>query len=371
MADFHDLTVRSVDRQTPEAVAITLTVPDALRDAYTYVSGQYLNFKIEVDGETHHRSYSLCSSPYTGEDIQVAVKAIPEGTVSNHFNTELSAGDVLRVSEPMGNFTLEPDPDASNHYILFGGGSGITPLYSILKTVLLKEPNSRVTLFYGNHNGDSIIFLRGLTKLTVDHGNRFRLVHVFDQPRTKKGLFRSKSLETLDHEEGLMTKTAVLHLLKRYTDMDFTSTRFYLCGPSPMMKEVNMALNEIAIPDSRINQEYFTAKEDSEQEAAQVGDAGDGDFDGTATVHCHLDGEESSFSMNESSTVLDAALDNNVDAPFACMVGACTTCKAKLLEGSVHMDDSDALLPSEIEAGYVLTCQSHPRTSVIRIDYDA
>lgn len=371
MSLYHSLTVKEVIRETPDAVCIRFEIPTELIDTFQYKPGQYLTFRFEVNGQNVNRSYSVCSNPFESEPLSIGVKEVPGGKVSPIMNRKLKAGDQVLAMEPMGNFIANINPNNNKHYILFGGGSGITPLYSILKSALQEEPNSQVTLFYGNRNGDSIIFQNGLNELKKTFGNRLKIIHVFNEPKKKKGLFKSKSLETIEHIEGLMTRDLNLRLLKENTNLNFTNAEFYICGPTPMMKEVQKALADLAIPKDKVNVEYFTEKADEDKESASVGSGSEAGFSGTATINVQVEGKEFSFSMTEDDNILNAALENNVDPPFACMVGACTSCKAKVIEGKVHMDDSDALLPAEIEEGYILTCQSHPKTSIVKVNYDA
>lgn len=370
MAVFHKLKIKEIIRETADAVSIVLDIPADLNELFQYKSGQYITFKVDVKGEKINRSYSLCSSPYNDESAAIAVKEVKGGKVSTHFNQHAKVGDEIEAMPPMGNFIAEPIAGNANHYILFGAGSGITPLYSILKTILKEEPNSKVTLFFGNFNSDTVIFKEGLLKLANEY-SRLKVVHVFDAPKKKGGFlgFGKKAVEELNFIEGKITQSVALQLLREQTDLNFQNALFYMCGPSGMMDSVGGALSTLSINPDKIFREYFTEKASDEKTATDVGTA-DADFAGEAKVHVIYDGKEFSFEMKEKSTILDAALDANVDPPFACMVGACTTCRAKLTEGQVHMDDSDALTPGEVEAGYVLTCQSHPKSSVVKINYD-
>lgn len=371
MSTFHSVKVKRIQRQTKDAVAITLDIPAKLKQDFEYIPGQYITFKVNIGGSDYNRSYSLCSSPALGEDHTVAVKEVKGGKVSTYFNQSLTEGESLEVMPPMGNFQADIDSNDKQHYILFGGGSGITPLFSIIKTALNKSSDSTVSLFYANYNSDSVIFKRELEELHKAYSDRFTLIHVFDKPVKKGGFlgFGKKASEELLFVEGMMTAKMCLNLLKEHTIQDYSESQFYMCGPAGLMDNVGSALNQLQIPEQRVHREYFTEKSESEKQAATVGEA-DANFSGTSQVEIIYDGSKFELEVKAKETVLDAALDANVDPPFACMVGACTTCRAKVTEGSVKMDDSEALTAKEIEAGYILTCQSHPTSSTLKINYD-
>lgn len=371
MSKFHSVKVKSIERQTKDAVAITLAIPEDLKKDFTYIPGQYITFRVTINGESYNRSYSLCSSPNLSEDPTVAVKEVKGGKVSTYFNQQLKTGDKLEVMPPLGNFKADVSKTDNQHYLLFGGGSGITPLFSIVKSVLHNAPDAKVSLFYANYNSDAVIFKKELQELHNKFSGRFTLIHVFDKPIKSGGFlgFGKKTVEELDFVEGMMTSKMCIDLLKAHTDLNFKNAQFYMCGPGGLMDNVGGALEKLQIPADRTHREYFTEKSESEKQAASVGQV-DANFNGTSQVEIIYDGSSYSLEINAKETVLDAALDANVDPPFACMVGACTTCRAKVTEGSVKMKDSEALTAKEIEAGYILTCQAHPTSSVLKINYD-
>ena len=369
MSDFHTLQVSRIDRLTDQAVKVTLSIPDELSDSFSFLPGQYITLDVDVTGEKVRRSYSLCSAPSTQGAISVGVKEIPNGKVSPVLNRQIKVGDSIECMPPMGNFTWTQAAQGSAHVVLIGGGSGITPLLSIATTILESNDSSKISLVYGNKNGDSIMFLEDIQAFEQQYPSRFEVVHVFDQPRKKKGLFSSKTMETIPHKEGLISKSLLLGVLNSM-NVPSDSAHFYICGPSPMMRSCQQALKNIEVADERIHVEFFTEKSDEDKQAALLGDSDEG-FEGKAMVQIQLDGNSQSIEVEERDTVLNAALDNGIDAPYACMVGACTTCKAKLVKGQIEMDDHPALLPKEVEEGYILTCQSHPKSSYIEVDYDA
>lgn len=360
MSKFNSLKVVSINRETADSVSVSFEVPPHLQAQYQYIPGQYLTLKFFVNGEQVNRSYSFCSSPLMNEMMTIAVKEVPGGKGSTFINRFLKEGDELQVFEPMGRFFSPLDESNEKHYLLFGGGSGITPLFSILKSVLTKEPKSRVTLFYGNRDEASIIFKEKLQQLQVANSACLKIVHVLNNPTD----FTPYS--------GFMLKEMVHRLLRENTDMQFSSAEVFVCGPVPMMKEIESALDELEIEKAHIHIEYFTEKADEDKNAASVGAATTEEepFDGTTHVKLIYDGEEVEFDMTEDKIVLHAALDAGFDPPYSCMVAACCTCRAKLLEGKVEMDDRESLTDAEIAKGYVLTCQSHPKTKTVVLNYD-
>lgn len=372
MSVFHQLKVKSITKETPESVSVSIEIPESLKKDFQYKSGQYITFRTKVNGTEYNRSYSLCSAPEIDNELTVAVKVVQGGKVSTYMNNNLKEGEMIEAMPPMGNFVVDPNADNENHYILFGGGSGITPLFSIIKTVLAKEPKSKITLFYANYNSNSVIFKNQLANLEAKSNGKLIIVHVFDKPQKTGGFlgFGKKPNEELEFIEGRIDEKKALTLLKEFTDLNFKSAEFYICGPEGLMNSVSSALTTLAIPSNKVHREYFTEKSESKKEAATVGSGNIEAFKGLSKVTVIYDGNEHEFEMKDKETILDAALDSNVDPPFACMVGACTTCRAKLLEGKVHMDDSEALTEGEIKEGYILTCQSHPKTAVVKVNYD-
>lgn len=361
MSKFNKLKIASINRETADSVSVAFDIPAHLQSQYQYIPGQYLTLKLNINGEQVNRSYSFCSSPAWNEPMTIAVKEVSGGKASTFINRNLKVGDEIDVMEPMGNFHSPLNANNEKHYILFGGGSGITPLFSILKSVLALEPQSHVTLFYGNRDEQSIIFKEKLQDLVYQNPNRLKVVHILDKP------------SSFTNYNGFVVKEMVLKLLRENTNLNFTHAEFFICGPTPMMKETESALNELGIPKQLIHIEYFTAKADEDKTAATVGTSAPSaePFSGRAKVKLIYDGNEVEFEMNENETVLNAALDAGYDPPYSCMVAACCTCRAKLIEGNVVMDDRESLTDGEIAKGYVLTCQSHPKTNVVVLNYDA
>lgn len=362
MSHFHKLKVAQVKRETKDAVSVSFEIPAELKSIFNYLPGQYLTLRLSVNGETVNRSYSFCSSPYANELPTIAVKQVEGGKASTYINQYLQAGAEIDVMEPMGNFHSPISADNAKKYVLFGGGSGITPVFAILKSVLIAEPNSTVTLFYGNRDIESIIFKSELEALQTKYSSRLKIVHILD-----------KAESGWTGYSGFIVKDKALQLLKENTDFNFTNTEFFICGPTPMMKETESALESLNILKEKIHIEYFTAKADEDKVSANVGSvsASEQPFTGKTKVKLIFDGNEVEFDVSEKETILTAALDAGYDPPYSCMVAACCTCRAKLISGKVEMDDRESLTDAEIERGYVLTCQSHPKSHGIVLNFDA
>lgn len=362
MSRFHKLKVSEVKNEIADAVSVSFEVPAELKQYFNFFPGQYTTLKLNIDGEQVNRSYSFCSSPYMNEPLTIAVKRVAGGKGSNFINDNFKPGVEIEAMEPMGNFHSTIDENNAKQYILFGGGSGITPVISILKSVLTKEPKSKVVLFYGNRNSQSIIFKDKLEVLTAQFGERLKIVHILDLPE-----------DGWTGYTGFIVKDMALKLLRENTNLNFQNAEFFICGPTPMMKSVEEALGVLQIPKERVHIEYFTAKADEDKKAADVGTsvASEIPFTGKTKVKIIYDGNTREFEVSEKETILEAALDAGYDPPYSCMVAACCTCRAKLLSGKVEMDDRESLTDAEIARGYVLTCQSHPKSHGIVLNYDA
>lgn len=360
MSKFHKLKVKEVNPETADAVSVSFEVPDELKTAFAYIPGQYTTLKLIVNGQPVNRSYSFCSSPYMNEPFTIAVKRVQGGIGSNFINDHFKPGIEVEVMEPMGKFYSPLNQSNRKHYVLFAGGSGITPVISILKSVLVAEPHSTVTLFYGNRNENSVIFKERLYQLAQQFSERLKVVYIYDTPLQPQ------------QYSGYVVKDMALRLLRENTNLQFQNAEFFICGPTPMMKEVESALGILGIPKEKIHIEYFTAKAEEDKQAAGVGVAAAAEepFTGVASVKIIYDGNEHELKVKETETILEAALDAGYDPPYSCMVAACCTCRAKLLEGKVEMDDRESLTDAEIAKGYVLTCQSHPKSNRIVLNYD-
>ncbi len=346
MSDFYPLKVIALKRETPKAVSVTFEIPETLKDTFAFKAGQYVTIKKEVDGQEVRRAYSICEAPESGI-LKVAVKEVQGGTFSKHANQELAEGDVLAVMPPDGRFIFEPSAKA-NHIAAFAAGSGITPIMSIAKTVLA-QPENTFTLMYGNRSVAQTIFYEELLQMRARYPERFHLYFTFS---------RASEAEALS---GRIERSTVNYIMKnKHKDLNFDA--FYLCGPKPMIDLISEALQEQGIAEENIWFELFT-----EAEAEQPLNA---DLEGMTHVTVTVDDEEFSFVMPQESKVLDVALAEGIDAPYSCQGGVCSSCIARITEGAAVMEKNQILTDGELEQGFVLTCQAHPTTPTIHVDYD-
>jgi len=357
MAKFHPLKVSDVKRETADAVSVAFEVPATLWPEYQYKQGQYLTLKLKVDGQEIRRSYSICTSPFSEKELRIAIKEVKDGKGSTFANRHLKVGDTIEVMTPMGNFTSPLSGSAQKNYVLFAGGSGITPMLSILKSVLYIEKQSAVTLVYANRDEESAIFKNEIDKLAADHKEKFNVFFVYDKPKQN----------VAELYKGLMTKEKVKALVEKHVPLK-PNNEFFICGPGPMMENVKQVLEELKVDKEKIHIEYFTTVLETIAKAEQtiVGQ------DVLSKVTVLQYGVETTFDLKTSgATILDAASDAGVDAPFSCKGAVCCTCRAKVLEGKVKMDANFALTDAEVAQGFILTCQSHPLTEKVVVDYDA
>ncbi|TDQ28547.1 ferredoxin--NADP reductase [Tenacibaculum caenipelagi] len=347
MSTFHKLRIEKIIKETPEAVSILFTVPAELKEDYTFIAGQYITVKAILDDREIRRAYSICASP-NSEQIKVAVKAVDHGTFSTYATTKLKEDTFLEVSEPEGKFLLEPQ--AQKNYIAFAAGSGITPVLSMVKAVLENEPTSTFTLVFGNKKAESTIFYDELNDLATKYPTQFNLHYVFSQEvRTNSKL-------------GRIDKGLVNYFVKNlHKDISFDSA--YLCGPEEMIKTVSNTLQEDGFDEENIYFELFTATISEEEAALHIPD-------GKSEVIVMLDDEEHSFTMDKTDTILAASLRHKLDAPYSCQGGVCSSCIAKVTEGKAVMAKNSILTDDELEEGLVLTCQAHPTTQKIVVDFD-
>ncbi len=361
---FHTLSISEVIRETPDAISIRFAIPDHLKADYQYKAGQYLTLQVFIRGERYRRAYSLSSSPVTDNVVQVTSKRVEGGVVSNFLNDFAEPGLEIDVMTPMGNFVADLDANKGVQYVLIAGGSGITPVYSILKSVLATQPASKVLLLYGNRNATSIIFHQELDALAAAHADRLKIVHTLED-----------NTDLPSAGKGLMNRDTLRQLVKEHAGSAAANAEYFMCGPSGMMREADLLLEELLVDKARIHKEHFTSTLDVKEEGvvkerpAVTTDEGPLQFPVKATII--LDGQTTEIEIGEKDTILEAAIDAGIDPPFACQIGACSTCRAKLQQGKVSMDEREALTDSEIEEGYVLTCQSHPLTNTLVVDYDS
>ncbi|MFT5779307.1 MAG: ring-1,2-phenylacetyl-CoA epoxidase subunit PaaE [Crocinitomicaceae bacterium] len=351
---FHSLTIKEVRRETEDTVSVSFNVPSDLVNDYQYSAGQYLTLRATINGEDLRRSYSLCSAPHENE-WRVAIKSVEDGKFSTYANTELKAGMTLEVMTPTGNFKLTPNVENEKSYALFAAGSGVTPIISILKTILTQEPNSNVTLFYGNKSVFSVIFKEEIEGLKNDYLSNFRVVHVLSRENLGTPLLKGR----IDLEKTNLLYKAFLK--------NSLPDEVYICGPEQMILDVKESMNVNSIDPKHVHFELFTTPSTQNQAKKVVVDEPMIE----SNVSVIVDGD--TFNLYLESTgenLLDAASKSGADLPFACKGGVCCTCKAKILEGTARMDVNYGLEPDEIESGYILTCQAHPTSDKLVVSFD-
>lgn len=353
---FHTLKVKEVRHETPDCVSVAFDIPKTLQAEFLFTQGQNITLRKIINGEEVRRSYSVCTAPMDNE-LRVAIKQVNGGLFSTYANTELKKGDELEVLPPAGSFYTVLSPAQKKNYMAFAAGSGITPVISIIKTTLKTEPGSRFTLVYGNRSQGSIIFFEELEQLKNRYMNRFNLVQVLSREKTDIPLHFGRI------DENKLTA------LSRTTDMEQVD-EFFLCGPEEMIFCVKDFLTNRGVDAGKIHFELFSTTGSKKKNTANAG--GETESGPQSHITIKLDGREFSFllPMNSELTVLEAALKQGSDLPYACKGGMCCTCKARLLEGKVKMDVNYALDHEEVERGYILTCQSHPTTEKIVVDFD-
>ena len=350
MSSFYKLNIKEIRRETKDAVSVLFNVPLEFKDFYKFTAGQYLNLKLTLDGNEIRRAYSICSAPESGE-LRIAVKAVSEGVFSQFANSRLKEGNILEVGTPEGNFTFEPDSNRLKNYAAFVAGSGITPVMSIIQSVLSEEPKSSFVLVYGNKSPESTIFHQQLHDFQLKYVGRFFVHFVYSQAKVEGELF------------GRIEKSTVNFILNtKHKELEFD--KFFLCGPEKMITTVANVLKEHNIKESAIKFELFFASAESNPEASEKY------LEGHTKITILVDNEETTFEMSQKQTVLEAALKQGIDAPYSCQGGICSSCLARITTGTAVMKKNSILTDGEIAEGLVLTCQAHPTSATIYVDYD-
>ena len=355
MSKFHRLCVAKVERETRDAVAITFAIPAEHAESFRFVAGQHLSLRADIGGEDVRRSYSICSGEQDGT-LRIAVKRNPGGVFSAWANEILKAGDTLDVLPPMGHFNVPLAAGNRKHYAGFAAGSGITPLASLVKTMLAAEPFCQFTLFYGNRASSTVMFKEELAALKDTYLTRFNLVHVL-----------SREAQDIELLHGRIDRTKADALLAHWLDLDDIDAVF-VCGPDGMMHAVADALKARGYPEAKIKIERFaTSVPRHEHKPGKLPEPGHTECEVTVV----LDGTTKTFALEKGKeSVLEAGLRAGIELPYSCKSGVCSTCRAKLTAGEVDMDVNFALEDYEVARGFVLTCQSHPVTDKIAVDYD-
>ncbi|PNQ74761.1 flavodoxin reductase [Hanstruepera neustonica] len=350
MSQFHTLKIKEIQRETEKAVTISFEVPENLKETFRFKAGQYITLKTFIDGHEVRRDYSLCVPPKSNE-LKVAVKEVTDGTFSSYANKELKAGDSLDVAPPKGRFIFEPNDKKTKNIALFAAGSGITPILSIVRCALEEEVQSKIILVYGNKSTKDTMFLKELLELQHQFKDRFAIQFVFSQADEDEAIF------------GRIEKSTVNFVMKnKYKHIDVDA--YYLCGPEGMIHAVKDVLTEHQVAQDRIYYELFKAAKSDETTSTN------GVADGNTKITVIVDDEETSFEMSQKQTILEAALDEDLDAPYSCQGGICSSCLARIKEGEATMRQNNILTDNEVAEGLILTCQAHPTTPTIVVDYD-
>ena len=347
MSTFYKLQIKDVKRETPSSISVAFNIPNELKSAYKFTAGQYINLKLTLDGQEIRRAYSICSSPNSGE-LRIAIKSVQNGHFSKFANENLKVGDILEVGQPEGKFTFEPNAEKQRNYAGFVAGSGITPVMAILKSVLENEPKSSFVLVYGNKSPEETIFHQELHDLQLKYVGRFFIHYVF-----------SKSSES--ELFGRIDKSVVNFILNnKHKEKEFS--KFYLCGPEEMINLVSNVLKEHNVAEKDIKFELFST---STAENTNIGNQS-----GHTKITIMVDDDETTFEMSQKQTVLEAALKQGIDAPYSCQGGICSSCIARITNGSAEMKKNSILTDKEVAEGLILTCQAHPTSAEIFVDYD-
>ncbi len=349
---YYDLKVKKIIQETRDAISIVFEQPATGK--IKYKSGQFLTLISPIEGKEVRRAYSLCSSPFVDEDLAVSVKRVDNGLMSNWLADHLKAGSIMKVMEPMGQFTTEYNKAQKRHLVMFAGGSGITPMMSHIKSLLTQEPDSIVSLVYCNRNIDSVIFKDEFAKMETQDEGRLHVIHILDEaPMNWQGY------------SGLLNHEMLTKLFERIPDWGIEKTTYLMCGPEGMMKNVDTLLKEHHIPKEKVVKESFvspTIAKEQKKEAA------------TSTewkareVTIRYDGQEYKVLVQPDRAILETALDAGIDLPYSCQSGLCTACRGKALSGKVKLDEEEGLSQSERDEGYVLTCVGHPITDDVVIE---
>jgi ring-1,2-phenylacetyl-CoA epoxidase subunit PaaE len=348
MSVFYKLSIKEIAKETKNAVSVNFDVPENLQDEFNFIPGQYLTLQKELGGHLLRRAYSICSS-INSKDLKVAIKEVNKGAFSQYANNELSIGDTIDVAAPEGKFILNTSKNNNKNYLAFVAGSGITPVLSMIKSVLEIEDKSKFVLVYGNKSSELTIFKNEIDKLANKYENQFEVHYVFSQKISDKASFGRINLKVIND------------ILKhKYNQVSFDE--YFLCGPEDMIDLVKETLLKNGIKSDLIKFELFTISSNKKEVNTELS--------GNSEITILLDDEEITFDMRKDELILNAALAHDLDAPYSCQGGICSSCLARIIEGEVVMDNNTILDTEEIEEGLILTCQAHPISSTIKIDYD-
>ena len=351
MSVFYKLSVKEITRETQNAVSVVFDVPEKLQSKFKFIPGQYITIQIELDSNILRRAYSICSSP-NSDELRVAIKEVENGTFSVYANKNLKVGDILEVAVPEGRFILKSESSNKKNYIAFVAGSGITPVMSMIKSVLETEEESKFILVYGNKSVDKTIFKNELDKLVDVYNNQFEVNYVFSQ-KLDGDAFSGRISSEIVHE--------ISNNIYEHISFD----EYFLCGPESMINLVKETLLKNNINNNIIKFELFSSTSSDKEEIET-----ETELNGDSKITVFLDDEETTFDMAKDEIILNAALAKGLDAPYSCQGGICSSCLAKVVEGKAVMNKNSILNADEVADGLILTCQAHPVTDTIKIDYD-
>lgn len=349
----YHLKVKEVVRETKDAATIVFENPE--EGTLTYKPGQFLTLIFSLNGESVRRAYSLCSAPGIDDHLAVTIKRVEGGKVSNHINDNIEAGNTIEVMSPAGVFTTEINKKNKRHVVLIAGGSGITPMMSLLQSILRVETSAIVSLVYANRDEESIIFKQKIDDLKAKYGKQLNIVHVLENPPAN-----------WSGHHGMLNPDLVQTILKSLPKKLFKPREYFMCGPAGMMEQVELAFQKYKLPKDKLRKESFSASLDDAKKGA--GSEVEGIIEREVTII--YSGDEYKVTVKPNESILDAALDDNIDLPFSCQSGICTSCLGRCTSGKVYMEEEDSLSPKEIEQGHVLTCVGHPLSDGVVIEVD-
>lgn len=358
--NFYSLAIDNIRPETDTAVRLSFEVPDELKPKFRFTQGQYLTLRETINGKEVRRSYSICSG-VDDDRLEVGIKHIEDGVFSSYANTKLKAGDRIDVMPPHGEFFTELNENNAKRYMCICAGSGITPVLSIVKTILAREPQSQVTLLFGNRNSATVMFKEDLSFLKNRYMTRFNWLNILSREQQDAEILFGR----LDNRKGAD--------LNRRGLIDIGATdEFFLCGPESMISEVSRGLRDFGVPESKIHYELFFASAEDAKIAVEKHHARARRYGGQVSrVEVKVAGRATQFDLTaDGENILDGALRNGADLPFSCKSGVCATCKGRLIEGEVEMDLNHSLSEQEIKEGMVLTCQAHPVSDSVIVDFD-
>jgi len=361
MNQFYPLHISAIRTITTDAVALSFELPSLLKDQFYFKPGQYLTLRFDLRGTDVRRSYSICNSPLDEDQLQIGVKRVK----NHHIVDELKVGDSVEVMPPNGRFYADVKTGQQKTYYLFAAGSGITPILSILHTVLQVEPESKVYMMYGNQNQNSIMFLDEINQLKNTYSERFSFHHYLSKP---KGMFSKK--KKIEHRKGRIKAALIKTFLDDYQPTTDIS-EYYICGPAGMINDTEQALISAAISKDSIFIEYFTVEEegDANNEGAAISGEELTDEGIAANLKAYLEGETLDIDIEPGQTILQSLIEAGYNPPYSCESGVCSTCMCQLKKGKVHMKSNMVLSDDEIDKGYILSCQSVPLTRALEVEY--